>query len=268
MKNQKTIFIGGGNIAEAIFTKISDNEIVIIEHNESRLNYLSKKYTNVTLHRSLDYITNTNNLIILAVKPQNAKNTCLSLKTNIQKSSILSVMAGITTNSLQKWLGTDKIVRAMPNTPGTQNIGVTGIYFSNVIENTIRNQIITIFNKMGLTYIFDNENSINKITAVASSSPAYVFYFIECLIESAIKKFNFSEKDAKEITLQVIKGSLAMLEQNPDLSIATFRNNVTSKGGTTAAAINTLEKNNFKEIINEAEIACYNRAIEIGNSYK
>ena len=267
MKQSKIIFIGGGNIAEAIFTKLHDNEVVIIEHNELRLNYLAQKYTNVTLYKSLDYITHKDDLIILAVKPQNAKETCLSLKSNIQKSAILSVMAGITVDSLNAWLGTDNIIRAMPNTPGIQNVGVTGIYFSDTIQDNLKEKITAIFKNIGLTYIFDNEDTINKITAIASSAPAYVFYFIESLIASAVKNFNFSEKEAKEITLQVIKGSLAMLEKSPDIAIATLRNNVTSKGGTTAAAITTLEKNNFKEIINKAEIACYNRAIKIGNSY-
>lgn len=268
MKQHKIIFIGGGNIAEAIFTKLKSNEVVIIEHNELRLNYISTAYPNLLVRKSLDYITTEDDIVILAIKPQNAKETCINLQKNIGASNILSVMAGITTNTLQNWLNTDKIIRAMPNTPGLQSIGVTGMYFTQTIEDSIRSKITHIFNNIGICYTFKDEDYINKITAVASSSPAYVFYFIESLIDSAIKNFQFSDKDATDITLQVIRGSLEMVQKNRDIAITTLRHNVTSTGGTTAAAINILEENNFKKTINNAEIACYNRAIEIGNSYK
>lgn len=268
MQKSKIIFIGGGNIAEAIFTQLLPQEILVIEHNKSRINYLSTKYPDITISSSLNYNTNSTDLIVLAIKPQSAKEACLNIADKTNTSIILSVMAGINIDTITIWLNNNKIARAMPNTPGILNVGVTGIYFSHPINDVTKDRIITIFKNIGLTYIFTTEDEINKITAVASSAPAYVFYFMENLIESAVKNFNFSEKDAKEITIQVLKGSLAMLEKTPDLPIATLRNNVTSKGGTTAAAINTLAENNFKEIINAAEVSCYNRAIEIGNSYR
>ena len=259
------IFIGGGNIAEAIFTKLTPNEIIIIEHNDSRVHYLSTKYPDLTINRSLNHITHKNDLIVLAIKPQSAKKACFDIATKISASNVLSIMAGINTATLANWLNNDKISRAMPNTPGILNIGVTGLYFSDKIQDSIRIKITDLFKNIGLTYILDNEDSINKITAVASSAPAYIFYFIESLIDSAIKNFNFSEKEAREITLQVVKGSLAMLEKSPDLPIATLRKNVTSKGGTTAAAINIFEEHKVKELISQAELACYNRALELGN---
>jgi len=259
------VFIGGGNIAEAIFTKIPPSEIIVIEHNETRINYLTNKYPDLKIYRSLDQTTHKDDLIVLAIKPQSAKEACLNIANKISTSNVLSVMAGINTATLASWLNNDKISRAMPNTPGTLNMGVTGLYFSDKIQDEIRVKITDLFKNIGLTYVFDNEDSINKITAVASSAPAYVFYFIESLIDSAIKNFNFSEAEAKEITLQVVKGSLAMLEKNPDLPIATLRNNVTSKGGTTAAAIDIFEEHKVKELISQAELACYNRALELGD---
>ena len=95
----------------------------------------------------------------------------------------------------------------------------------------------------------------------------FVFYFIESMIKAAVNQFAFSEELARDITLQVIKGSLAIIEQNEDLAIAQLRDNVTSKKGTTEQAINVFEKYNLMQIISEAERACYDRAKEISKVF-
>lgn len=264
----KIIFIGGGNIAEAIFAKLSPENLIVIDHNNDRINYLDQHYPNITVKMTLDYQCNLDDLVILAIKPQNAKETCLKIANKINDANIISVMAGITISSLNEWLRNTKITRVMPNTPSLLNMGMTGIYFSPNSEEKIQNQIIKIFSNIGVTHIVKSEDEINKITAIAASSPAYVFYFIESLINSAVKDLGFAENDAYKITLQVLKGSLAMVEQNSNIPISTLRQNVTSKGGTTAAAINVLQQKNLQEIISQAEIACYNRAVELGNNYK
>lgn len=264
----KTIFIGGGNIAEAIFAKLAPNNLIIVEHNEERIKYLVNKYPSLAVKMVMDYECSAHDFVILAIKPQNAKNSCLEIAKNITKANLISVMAGITISVLKLWISSDKITRAMPNTPCILNMGMTGIYFSPQIDDVTKDHINNIFKNIGITHIVNNEDDINKITAIASSSPAYVFYFIESLINSAVKNFGFTDTNATEITMQVLKGSLAMIEQNPNLPINTLRQNVTSKGGTTLAAINVLNENNLQEIISKTEIACYNRAIEIGNDYK
>src|SRR3990167_1179571 len=171
MTKNRIIFIGGGNIAEAIFSQTKNNNIVIISHNVEKNQYLQQHYPNIQVLPQLDFKTNETDLVILAIKPQNAKNSCLALQKNIHASYIVSVMAGITTESLKTWLNTDKIVRAMPNTPVLLGYGVTGIYFSNKILPATKSKIENIFKAIGRVYLFNEEDSINKITAVASSAP-------------------------------------------------------------------------------------------------
>ncbi len=153
----------------------------------------------------------------------------------------------------------------MPNTPSSIGLGATAIYFTPTI--TKQQLILDIFNKLGSVYQFDDEDKINQMTAISGSSPAYVFYFIEALINSAVNQFGLSPELAKEITLQVVKGSLSMIETNSSMTIEQLRSNVTSKKGTTEQAIKILEKHGFNNIINEAETACYNRAKELAQVY-
>lgn len=265
----RIIFIGGGNIAEAIFTKLSDYDITVIDHNEDRLEYLVNKYPKIKCSVKLDTITDDNDLIFLAVKPQNAKESCLGIKELINyKNTIVSVMAGISTIQIGKWLGNYNIVRAMPNTPSLIGLGVSGIYFTQHVEPLLYQQIYDIFTKIGHAYILDSEDAIDRITAVSASSPAFVFYFIESMIKVAVEHFEFSEEGAKEIILQVMKGSIAMIDEQSQLSIAQLRAKVTSKNGTTEAGINTLDKCNFQKIINDTLCATYNRARELGKLYE
>ena len=155
----------------------------------------------------------------------------------------------------------------MSNTPATLGLAVSGIYFSESVTHKDSRIILDIMSGVGKTYVFDSESFIEKITPVAASSPAYVFYFIEAMIDAAVEQFGFSLEDARDITLQVFRGSLAMIEANPDLSIQKLRANVTSKKGTTEQAINYFDKVKLKQIIADAEVACYNRARELGTLY-
>lgn len=266
---QKIIFIGGGNMAEAIFAKLvaAAYKITVIQRNQAKRINLSAKYSDINFIPALDFNTTKNDIVVLAVKPQDAKIMATSVQEQIKESTIVSVMAGITVGSLHKWLNNDKIARCMPNTPATLGLGATGIYFSKNISGYHKQQIQNIFSGVGKSYIFDCESFIDKITPVGASSPAFVYYFIESLITVAIDKFGFNSNDARDITLQVIKGSLAMIEDNPDTSIEQLRANVTSKKGTTEAGVNVFEQANFKHIIEEAEVACYNRAVELGTLF-
>ena len=266
----KLIFIGGGNMAEAMLSKLinSNSEIVVIQKNPEKLTKLQQKYPSINFAPTLNFKTTADTFIILAVKPQDAKNACLAIAQQIVDSPIISVMTGISSNALSTWLNNNKITRVMPNTPSSLGLGVSGVYFTSHINDKQQEFIKSIFNQFVKTYIFSNEDSINKITATAGSAPAYLFYFIESMIESTKNTFGFSNDEAKEIVLQVVKGSLGMIENNPQLSLQELRANVTSKKGTTAEAINVFEKHNLKKIVDEAEIAAYHRAQEISKLYQ
>jgi pyrroline-5-carboxylate reductase len=268
--HNRIIFIGGGNIAEAIFAKLLDRqlEILVIQRNEAKRERLSQQYPQIKLLAQLDFVTTANDIIILAIKPQDAKLACIKLRQNTTLSTIVSVMAGVSVATLHRWLHTDKLVRIMPNTPSAIGLGVSGIYFTPHISLEHQQLIKLIFNAIGKSYIFTQESFIDKITPVSGSSPAYIFYLLESLIETAVDQFGFTEAEAKDITLQVMKGSLAMVEANPDQSLTQLRTNVTSKKGATEQAIKVFEEQNLKQIIKAAEIACYKRACELGELFK
>ena len=259
------IFIGGGNMAEAIFSKIDskNQEIIVVQRNMDKRTALAHKYPCIRFLSILDFTPQGEDLVILAVKPQDAKELCQ----NLPKTTgvVLSVMSGITTKTLALWLDNTKIARLMSNTLAKVGMSVNGVYFSEAIDKSKRQIVLNVINSIGKTYVFDNEDFINKITAIAGSAPAYVFYFIEAMIDTAINEFGFDAKDALDITLQVFKGSLALIESDPN--IEQLRANVTSKKGTTEQAINIFEKANLKQIITDAEIACYNKARELSNAF-
>ena len=261
------IFIGGGNIAEAIFSKLKDTkeEIIVVQRNLDKRTILAAKYPYIRFLPSLDITPEINDLVIMAVKPHDAKELCQNLPKI--DCTIISVMTGISTKTLSKWLDNKKIGRLMPNTAANVGLSVNGLYFGDGINKDTRQRISSILNNMGKTYIFDNEEFIDKITPVSGSAPAYVFYFIEAMTNVAVKEFGFSKQDALDMTLQVFKGSIALIENNPDIEVKQLRSNVTSKNGTTEQAINVFEKANLTKIIVDAELACYKRAIAIANSF-
>lgn len=261
----RIIFIGGGNMAESIFSRLHNHEIIVIQRNLQKIERLKTQYPEIIFKPELDLITRADDLIFLAIKPQDAKIACHKIKQFIQNSTIVSVIAGINCHSLGKWLENSNICRTMPNTPSQLGIGVTAIYFTPKCNQ--QQLILDIFTNLGKVYTFNDEDKIDQMTAIAASSPGYIFYYIEALIKTAVEKFNFNPELAKDIILQVVKGSLAIIENNPDISIEQLRQNVTSKKGTTEQAINILERYNLYNIISEAEIACYNRAKELSQLY-
>lgn len=261
------IFIGGGNMAEAIFSRLENGShdvklnIVVIQHNLDKRTRLSAQYPNIRFLPSLNFTPTADDIIILAVKPQDAKNTCLSLPKI--SGTIVSVMAGVNTNTLSRWLNSNKITRVMPNTAAKLGLSVNGIFYLPKVPLKYRQIIESVMSYIGKNHIVNDEDSINKITAIASSSPAYVFYFIEALIDSAVNKFGFSDADAHDITLQVLKSSIAMIEGEVGTPIKQLRANISSKKGTTEQAIHVFEKANLKQIVLDAQTACYDRAKEL-----
>lgn len=261
------IFIGGGNMAEAIFSKLENlkNDIVVVQRNIDKRTKLADKYPFIQFLSTLSFTPEPDDIIFLAVKPQDAKETCKNLP--IISCTVVSVMAGITTKNISNWLNNKKIARVMSNTPATLGIAASGVFFTKEVSKKYQELIQQIMSSVGKTYIFDSEAFIDKITPVAASSPAYVFYIIESMIETAVEQFGFTEEIARDITIQVFKGSIALIENNPNTTIKQLRANVTSKKGTTEQAINFFDNAKLKKIITDAEVACYNRAVELGTLF-
>lgn len=261
----KIIFIGGGNMAEAIFSKLNSNNIIVIQRNLEKLEKLKTKYPQIKFLPKLDFTTKSDDLILLSIKPYDTHIACQNIAQYVKDSTIISIVSGISCQTLNTWLNNQKICRAMPNTPSQIGLGATAIYFTTEIHK--QQEILDIFTNLGKVYQFDDEDKINQMTAISGSSPAYIFYFIEALIKSAVDQFGLNPDLAKDITLQVVKGSLGMIESHPSISIEQLRSNVTSKKGTTEQAIKIFEQYNFNNIINQAEQACYNRAKELAQEF-
>lgn len=263
--SKRIIFIGGGNMAEAIFSSLDtqNNQIYVTQRNKDKLKRLQNQYPNITFNETLDFTATEDDFIILSVKPQDSKEACLAIKEQIKNANIITVMSGITTDTLANWLDAKSISRAMPNSPATLKLGVTGLFFNSHVSTITKEFIKNIFTTIGSTYIFNDEDFIDKITATGGSAPAYVYFLMEQMIATAINTFNFNEIDAKQMTLDVFKGAIAMVNSHPEMEISQLRQQVTSKKGTTDAAIKVFETNNFQEIVANAMVACYNRAKEL-----
>lgn len=253
-------------MAEAIFSRLYDLRlnIIVVQHNPDKRTRLAAKYSFIRFLPELDFIPSKDDILILAVKPQDGKQSCQNLPP-IQ-CAVVSLMAGISTTTLRSWLKSKLLIRVMPNTAASLGLSATGIYYAPDILPQHKKIIESIMSYIGTYYVVEDEDTINKLTAIAASSPAYIFYFVEALVETAITQFGFSPADAHNITLQVLKGSLAMIELNPDIAIKKLRTNITSNKGTTEEAISIFDKQNLKHIIKEAELACYHRAQELAET--
>jgi pyrroline-5-carboxylate reductase len=249
-------FIGCGNMASAIISGMVKNnfdpsDIYISDINPETVKQRQKDFE-VNANDN-DWIAANCNLVFLAVKPQMASEVCASL--NIAENIVISIMAGVTTKKLQALLNTNKIIRTMPNTPAMVGLGATGIY-SLIGNNPVVEQI---FNGVGVCVWVENEEQIDTITALSGSGPAYFYLMFEAMMDSAVK-MGLSEQDAKKLCLQTAMGSAIMAKIG---NVAELRENVTSKGGTTEAALNSFTQDGFGEMVDKAMTMAKNRADEL-----
>jgi pyrroline-5-carboxylate reductase len=202
-------------------------------------------------------------VILIAVKPQFLSEVFGELKNKIHPDAlVISIVAGVPIEQFQKGLDHERVVRVMPNTPAQIGEGVSGWFASREVAADQRNLAQEILACTGYAFELKSEGQLDQITAVSGSGPAYVFLFIEAMIDTAVH-LGLSRPLATEIVIRTVKGStdyLAMRKEHP----AVLRNEVTSPGGTTAEAVFELEKLGFRNAIAEAMWACYERTIELG----
>ncbi len=256
--------IGTGVMGSIIIKKILQtrilrpNDIIVSDRNQHKLDQF-KRYGINTVLDNIDLVKQSK-AIILAIKPQSTKDLFDEIRRYIDKDILLiSIMAGIDTKQLKKLAGLNKIVRVMPNTPSKIGEGVIGIYMTNSVSDKEKIFVSKIFESLGTIINIKKEDKINAITALTGSGPAYLFAFTESLIETA-KKFGF--RNSNKMIIDMIYGSAKLMkesEYSPDI----LRAMVTSKGGTTEAAIKSLEQDRFNEIIDNAVTKAYNRSKKI-----
>jgi pyrroline-5-carboxylate reductase len=254
MSEVKTIvMIGCGNMGMAILQRLAENEslqFIVVKPSDPPSNSLKQ---NIRFVRDISELpTNiTPELVILAVKPKIMGDVLQKMVGLFShKVLFLTVAAGLSLSFYEKYLGSSaKIVRTMPNTPVEIGLGVIGVVGNNNIELQDRQLVDNYFRALGKVVFLENEAMIDAITAVSGSGVAYVYYFMEQMIEAA-RGIGFEPDVAKELVIQTVLGAANLANCKFETSLSELREAVTSKGGTTAAALQQLQKNNdFAKII-------------------
>ena len=270
--NKTITFIGAGNMSRALISGlIQDNanlDIRIADPSESQRISMTQTWSNITAFSDNASAIDGADVIVFATKPQVMKDVCETFKQDIEKLNqtdkplLISIAAGVTIENMNGWLGSDyAIVRCMPNTPSLVQSGMTGLVANSNTSDDQRNFAESILRAVGNTLWFEDEHKLNAVTAVSGSGPAYFFLVMEAMQASA-EKLGLEEKDARLLVLQTAFGAAKLALESED-DAATLRQRVTSKGGTTEAALNELITGGLPELFETALEAANNRSIEL-----
>jgi len=264
----KVLVIGAGNMGLTYAESMSKSKLLkkrnlmILDSSQEKILSL-KKILHFEVHENLEDCVPKADLIFIAVKPYHSDDLFQKMKSLVNEGQIvISIMAGVTIKSMQEGLGIHKIVRAMPNLPAQIGKGVTSYTASDEVS---RIELLTIENLLdttGKSILVSSEKFIDASTGISGSGPAYVFYFMQSMMEAALK-MGFSANDSKVLVSQTFEGAVDLFNQS-DLSPNSWMERVASKGGTTRAALDSMEDNNVKELIKEAAYSAFNRAVELG----
>lgn len=263
----KIAFIGGGNMAAALISGMigagrAPTEIVVVEIDGARCAELQRRF-GVAAATSGDESLRDADVVVLAVKPQQMRAACDAVRPYLGRPLVLSIAAGIRTADIVRWLGVEAVVRAMPNTPALIGRGVTGLAATAAAGPAQRELAVSILQAAGNVLWFDDEHLLDAVTAVSGSGPAYVYYFIEALARAGAE-LGLTGQQSRALAVQTFVGA-AHLAAEADEPLATLRERVTSKGGTTAAALAWLESTAVSARIVEAVHAAHRRAGELGD---
>ena len=278
------LFIGGGNMAQAMITgmlsgrglEAASYRIVVAEPDSSCRGQLAEKWgAAVSLATSIAELSGDASYrpdwIVLAVKPQQAKEALFPVAQAVASwegtsPCLLSIAAGITVDSLRHWSGIEAVVRTMPNTPAMVQQGVTGAYAVPILGEAAQAQADSILRRLGEVVWVDEEMRLDAVTAISGSGPAYVFYFLEAFA-AAGASLGLPERDSETLARQTLTGALRLLEASGE-SPTILRNKVTSKGGTTAAALGVLTADQgLMDLMRRAIEAAHQRAQEMAKDY-
>jgi pyrroline-5-carboxylate reductase len=264
----KVLVIGAGNMgltyAEAVSKSdfLKNRDLMILDRSVDKTTELRKK-RHFDVYDHIEKCVPKADIIFVAVKPQHSAELFDSMKEYMNNEQIIvSIMAGVTIQFIQESLGIERVIRAMPNLPAQVGKGMTSYTASDAVS---RLELLTIENLLdttGRSVRLDSENDIDASTGISGSGPAYIFYFMQSMIEAA-QKMGFSDHDSKVLVGQTFEGAVELFNQS-DLTPTSWMNKVASKGGTTRAALDSMEDNNVRELIKEAAYAAFKRAVELG----
>ncbi|NNC66551.1 MAG: pyrroline-5-carboxylate reductase [Gammaproteobacteria bacterium] len=272
MQNLNIVFIGGGNMGQALVTGLLDSDwnadsITIVDNDQAILSKLSEKFSNCHVYSQSEAALNLADVVVLAVKPQAMQTACeqIAAQCQIKRPLIISIAAGVLINSIDSWLGGElPIIRCMPNTPALVQSGITGLYANTEVSAKQRELAFEILSSVGTALWLEYESLLDAVTAVSGSGPAYFFYLIEAMMDAG-KSLGLNETQARELTVATATGAAKLIAKS-DQSAQALRLAVTSKGGTTEAAINTLQQYDMKKIIETAIKNAATRSQQLSNT--
>jgi pyrroline-5-carboxylate reductase len=261
-------FIGGGNMATALIggllrQGLPASRITVVEPWDEAQRKLTALHVQVLTSPNSDL--ERASVVIWAVKPQTFKEAALNSRFHTRNAMHLSVAAGIRSDSIAHWLGTERVIRAMPNTPALVGKGMTGLFARTGASAADRCSAECIIQPTGASLWVASEPLLDAVTALSGSGPAYVFYFIECLAQAGTD-MGLSREQAHQLAIGTFVGA-SELARSSDESPEMLRQRVTSKGGTTHAAITSLEQDQVRSAIERAVMAARHRARELGDEF-
>lgn len=267
----KIAFIGGGNMAAALIgglirKGVPAANLYAIDPNEDARRRNAAQF-GVRTAASADTALAGYDAVLLAVKPQIVKAVAEELAPHLAPHQVvISIVAGIRMEDLTRWFGGHaRIVRTMPNTPALIGMGATGLVASGGVDAAGRQLASDVLGAVGQTVWFDDESKIDAVTAISGSGPAYVFYFIEAL-EEAARQLGMDEQQGRALALATFTGAAQLALQSGEPP-SVLRERVTSKGGTTAAALASFDASGVKDAIVRGALAADARAKQMGEEF-
>ncbi len=262
-------FIGGGNMASAIIGGLirqgmQPKQITVVEPFAETAAKLHKDFGITVLSAAGDALAQAD-LVVWAVKPQMFSEAAAPVMPHTGKALHLSVAAGIRTDSICRWVGTDRVVRCMPNTPALVGQGITALFPDPCVTAADKALVEQVIGTTGQYLWVGKESQLDAVTALSGSGPAYVFYFLEAMTEAGVD-MGLSADQAYKLAVATFSGASALAAASTE-SPEVLRQRVTSKGGTTYAAITAMEAAGIKPAFVKAMQAAEQRARELGDEF-
>ena len=273
--NAHITFIGGGNMGRALISGLlangfEPNQITVVEANATTALKLHEDFgvQGIGALEQIAFDFSKNNVVVMAIKPQDFNVVAKGLASKLKPVSapgplILSIAAGIRLKDMSRWLDHARCVRAMPNTPALIGKGITGLFADAAVNTSDRALAETICNAVGQAVWVSEEKLMDAVTAVSGSGPAYVFAFLEAM-QSAGEKLGLDAQTARKLAYATLEGA-TQLAHNSEEHAGILRERVTSKGGTTAAALEVMKQHGWHEILEKAIDAASQRGKTMGD---
>ena len=274
-QNAHITFIGGGNMGRALISGLlangfEANQLSVVEANAATGLQLRQDFGVQIIGAlgQIDFDFSKNNVVVMAIKPQDFNLVAKSLSTKLKHATapgplILSIAAGIRLKDMSRWLDHERCVRAMPNTPALIGKGITGLFADAAVNTADRALAETICNAVGQAVWVNEEKLMDAVTAVSGSGPAYVFAFLEAM-QSSGEKLGLDAATARKLAYATLEGA-TQLAHNSDEHAGVLRERVTSKGGTTAAALDMLKQLDWHGALEKAIDAASQRGKAMGD---